>query len=64
MGSLLKTVGYSMTEEGINQGNEGQGIFEATLIWALSSICANRFDFIVGKTSLLSSPIIFILFSK
>jgi hypothetical protein len=48
----------------MNQGNEGQGIFEATLIWALSSICAKRLDLIVGKTSLLSSPIIFILFSK
>jgi hypothetical protein len=34
IGALLKAVGYSITDEGMNQGNDGHGIFEATLIWA------------------------------
>jgi hypothetical protein len=57
-------VGYSITEEGMNHGNEGQGIFEATLICALSSICAKRLDLMEDNLSLFSSPTIFMLFSK
>jgi hypothetical protein len=63
-GTLLYTVGYSITGEGINQGKDGQGIFEATLICALSSICAKRLDLIRDNASLLFSPTIFMLFSK
>ena len=53
-----------MTEEGMNQGKDGQGIFEATLICALSSIWVYRLDLIREVVSLSFSPRIFMLFSK
>ena len=37
-GASVKMVGFSMTDTGMKNGKEGHGIFDATLIWALSSI--------------------------
>ena len=53
-----------MTETGMKNGNEGHGIFEATLIWALSSIWAKSLFFMSAFSSLERLASIFMLFSK
>ena len=63
-GVSVKMVGLSMTETGMKNGNEGHGIFEATLIWALSSIWARSLFFMSAFSSLERLASIFMLFSK
>jgi len=63
-GVSVNMVGLSMTETGMKNGNEGHGIFEATLIWALSSIWARSLFFMSAFSSLERLASIFMLFSK
>ena len=63
-GASVKMVGFSITETGMKNGNEGHGIFDATLIWALSSIWERSLFFMSAFSSLERLASIFMLFSK
>jgi len=57
-------VGFSITETGMKKGKEGHGIFEATLICALSSIWVMSLFLMSAFSSLKRLASIFMLFSK